>query len=103
MKLFIKCANCKSIISFRTWCVDRVSLKMSKGDKIDLICKQCNKSNTYDVDDFKARAVIAAPTAPIAAIAGNATAFIFEKPALTLFRPFDTPSFSFKINVAEAL
>jgi len=55
MKLFIKCANCKSIISFRTWCVDRVSLKMSKGDSIDLTCKQCNKSSTYDVDDLKAR------------------------------------------------
>jgi len=55
MKLFIKCINCKSDISFWTWNSDRVALKMSKGDKINLTCKKCHKTSTYTVDDFRAR------------------------------------------------
>ncbi len=54
MKLFIKCSNCKSEISFWTWCQDRVALKMLKGERIDLTCKKCQKTIAYAVDDFKA-------------------------------------------------
>lgn len=55
MKVYTRCSGCKSIVSFWTWESDRVGLKMSKGNSVDLTCKRCNFSGKYVIDDFKAK------------------------------------------------
>ncbi|MGE4289083.1 MAG: hypothetical protein AB7E36_10355 [Salinivirgaceae bacterium] len=55
MRIYIKCSNCNNDISFWTWSSDRVSLKMTHGDKIELDCKNCNTTIKYYVDDFRAK------------------------------------------------
>lgn len=55
MKIYTRCEKCKSEISFSTWETDRVGLKMSKGNSINLMCKKCNFCGNYEIDDFKAK------------------------------------------------
>jgi len=55
MRLYIKCSNCSNEISFWTWSSDRVSLKMTHGDKIELDCKNCNTTKKYFIDDLRAK------------------------------------------------
>lgn len=55
MKLYIKCSDCGNDISFWTWSSDRVSIKMSHGEKIELDCKSCNTTKKYYIDDLRAK------------------------------------------------
>ena len=55
MKVYTRCKKCKSDISYSTWESDRVGMKMSLGNKIELRCKQCNYEDQYEIDGFKAK------------------------------------------------
>ena len=55
MRLFSTCTDCKNEISIRNWATTRVDLKMKHGDKIELHCNSCNKTDKYSIDDLKAR------------------------------------------------
>lgn len=55
MRLYIKCSDCDHDISFWTWTSERVDLKMTHGDKIELDCKNCNKKSKYYIDDLRAK------------------------------------------------
>ena len=37
------------------WISDRVELKRTKGESIDMYCKKCNKKGKYDIDNLKAQ------------------------------------------------
>lgn len=55
MKLYIKCSDCDKEISFWTWSSERVDLKMTHGDKIELDCKNCDTIKKYYIDDLRAK------------------------------------------------
>lgn len=55
MKLFTNCKNCKSEIRFKSWYSDRVEIKKSVGDSLQLKCKSCNKTDKYRIDTIKAK------------------------------------------------
>lgn len=55
MRLYIKCSVCKHEISFWTWSSDRINLKITHGDKIELECKKCNTAKKYYLDDLRAK------------------------------------------------
>lgn len=55
MKVYTRCEKCKSDISFSTWETDRIGLKMSKGNSLNLTCRKFNYSGNYAIDDFKAK------------------------------------------------
>jgi len=54
MKLYTNCHNCKKEIRFSSWESDRVELSKSKGDKIELTCKNCGRKDLYHVNRIKA-------------------------------------------------
>jgi len=77
MRLYIKCSDCNNEISFWTWSPDRVNLKMTHGDKIDLDCKKCNTTKKYYIDDLRAKkSKIALLIASIIFIIGTPIALI---------------------------
>lgn len=39
----------------KSWVSTRVDLKMKFSDKIEINCKNCNRTNKYSIDDLKAR------------------------------------------------
>jgi len=55
MKLYTKCIDCKSDLMIKSWVSTRVDLKMKLGDKMEITCKNCNRTNKYSIDDLKAR------------------------------------------------
>lgn len=78
MKLYTKCTNCKSDISFWTWTSDRVGFKKSNGDYISLTCKNCNQNTKYHIDDVKAKeSKLAYIIALLIFLAGTPILFLF--------------------------
>ncbi len=55
MKVYQKCSDCNSQISIWTWEQDKFGLIRKYGDKIELKCKECSKSDSYFCNDFKAK------------------------------------------------
>ena len=39
----------------KSWVSTRVDLKMKLGDKIEISCKKCNRTDRYSINDLKAR------------------------------------------------
>jgi hypothetical protein len=77
MRLYIKCSDCKNEISFWTLSSERVNLKMTHGDKIELDCKKCNTTKNYNIDDLRAKkSKIALIIASIIFIIGTPIALI---------------------------
>jgi len=54
MRLYTNCHNCRKEIRFSSWESDRVELSKSKGDKIELNCKNCGQKDFYHVNRIKA-------------------------------------------------
>jgi hypothetical protein len=54
MRLYTNCHNCKKEIRFSSWESDRVELSKSKGDKIELTCKNCVQKDLYHINRIKA-------------------------------------------------
>jgi hypothetical protein len=77
MRLYIKCSECSKDISFWTWSSDRVSIKMTHGEKIGLDCKSCNTTKEYYIDDLRAKkSKIASIIASVIFIIGTPIALI---------------------------
>jgi hypothetical protein len=55
MRIHTNCKHCKSEISFWVWASDRVEIKKTKGDFLELTCKKCKQKGEYDIDQIKAR------------------------------------------------
>ncbi len=54
MRLYTNCHNCKKEIRFSTVEPDRVELSKTKGNKIELTCKQCGQTEFYHLNKIKA-------------------------------------------------
>ncbi len=54
MRLYTNCHNCKKEIRFSSWESDRVELSRSKGDKIELTCKNCGHKDFYHINRIQA-------------------------------------------------
>lgn len=54
MKLYTRCKNCKSEISFTSDVNDRPELEMRKGKEFLMTCNSCHQKHTYHVNDFTA-------------------------------------------------
>ncbi|QCX39560.1 hypothetical protein FF125_14335 [Aureibaculum algae] len=54
MKLVIKCKDCREENKVPNYARDRVNYAKKFGDKFELNCKKCNKTNEYHVDDIRA-------------------------------------------------
>lgn len=55
MRIHTNCKYCKSEISFWVWASDRVEIKKSQGDFLELTCKKCKQKGKYDIDQIKAK------------------------------------------------
>ena len=54
MRLYTYCHKCKKKIRFSSWESDRVELSKSKGERIELTCKNCGYKGFYHVNSVKA-------------------------------------------------
>ena len=54
MKLYTRCKNCKSEISFNSDVYDRPQLEMKKGKEFLMTCDSCHQKHQYHVNDFTA-------------------------------------------------
>ena len=54
MRLYSNCHECKKEIRFSTWESDRVGLSKAKGNKIELTCNYCRKTDYYHVNQIRA-------------------------------------------------
>jgi hypothetical protein len=54
MKLTTKCNKCGQEVKTKTWSSDRVELARSKGEYLELTCKNCNTTGKYHVDSLSA-------------------------------------------------
>ena len=52
MRLYTNCHNCENEIRFSSWESDRVELSKSKGDKIELTCKDCGQQDINNNNDW---------------------------------------------------
>jgi len=50
MRLYTNCHKCKKEIKFSSWVSDRIELSKSKGNKIELTCKNCGQKDLYHVN-----------------------------------------------------
>jgi hypothetical protein len=77
MRIYIKCSDCSNNISLWTWSSDKVDLKMTHGDKIELECKNCKTIKKYNIEDLRAKkSKIALIIASIIFIIGTPIALI---------------------------
>lgn len=54
MKLIIKCKGCRAEINAPNIADSRINYVQKYGQEFELKCKDCNQTNTYEVDNIRA-------------------------------------------------